>query len=40
MFRFEIPPKDLVLAALKVIELMLKDIKIKLRLKMIKILKD
>ena len=36
----EIPPEDLVLAALKVIELMLKDIKIKLRLKMIKILKD
>ena len=36
----EIPPEDLVLAALKVIELMLKNIKIKLRLKMIKILKD
>ena len=40
MFRLVIPPEDLVLAALKVIELMLKNIKIKLGLKMIKILKD
>ena len=40
MFRLEIPPKDLVLAALKVIKLMLKNIKIELRLKMLKILKD
>ena len=36
----EIPPEDLVLAALKVIELMLKNIHIKLRLRMIKILND